>query len=152
MAAPVLAIACAYTGATLTGLRRAEREKRKVSEVLARYLSPAVTGRLLADPERLKLGGKRKELTVLCVELSSFSEASERLEPEEVFVISDGEPNRGRKRLPKQILSELQEVNTTHAVIHTISLALVRDGDEHVALLRRIAEDHKGQHVQRTLR
>jgi hypothetical protein len=74
------------------------------------------------------------------------------LEADEVFVISDGEPNRGRKRLPKQILSELEAINTGHAVIHTISLALVRDGDEHVALLRRIAEDHQGQHVQRTLR
>jgi hypothetical protein len=69
-----------------------------------------------------------------------------------VFVVSDGEPNRGRKQFPDDILAELERVNTRHARIHTVSVVRTVDGDEHVALLKRIAEAHGGEHVARTLR
>ena len=74
------------------------------------------------------------------------------LEIDEMFVISDGEPNRGRKRLPRDILKELKRLNTRKTKIHTISVVRTVDGDQHVTLLQAIAEQHRGQHVQRTLR
>ena len=71
-------------GATLLRHLHTERDKRRVSETLSRYRSPAVMQRVLAEPDRLKLGGKRKELTILSVSIHGFQETIERLEPEEI--------------------------------------------------------------------
>lgn len=71
---------------------------------------------------------------------------------DEVFVISDGEPNRGRKQFPDDILAELKRINSRGARIHTVSVIRTVDGDQHVALLKQIAEENGGEHVQRTLR
>jgi len=74
------------------------------------------------------------------------------LEVEEIFVISDGEPNRGRRQLPRDILSELKRLNTHGTRIHTVSIVRVVDGDDHVRLLAKIAEENGGEHVERTLK
>jgi hypothetical protein len=74
------------------------------------------------------------------------------LDPQEIFVISDGAPNRGRKQHPKEILRELKRINTKSTRIHTISVVRVVDGDEHTSLLKAIAGDHGGEHVARTLK
>jgi hypothetical protein len=75
------------------------------------------------------------------------------LEPEEIFVISDGAPNRGRWRLPRDIIREVKARNAVvGARIHTVSVVRVVDGDEHIALLKAIAEGNAGEHVQRTLK
>jgi hypothetical protein len=71
---------------------------------------------------------------------------------DEMFVISDGEPNRGRKQFPRDILKELGKLNTGGTVIHTISVVRTVDGDKHVALLESIADQNSGQHVARTLK
>jgi HEAT repeat protein len=74
------------------------------------------------------------------------------LEPDEMFVISDGEPNRGRKQMPREFLAELKRLNPRGKVrIHTVSVVRTVDGGEHVKLLKAIAEEHGGQAVQRTL-
>jgi hypothetical protein len=71
---------------------------------------------------------------------------------DEMFVISDGEPNRGRKQFPRDILRELRKLNPGRTVIHTVSVVRTVDGDDHVALLKSIAEQHGGRHVARTLK
>jgi len=79
-------------------------------------------------------------------------ETALELGPDEVFVISDGEPNRGRKQMPREIRAELKRLNPAGKVrIHTVSVVRTVDGGEHVALLKGIAEDHGGEAVQRTL-
>ena len=75
-----------------------------------------------------------------------------RLKPDEMFVISDGAPNRGRKRFTRDILSELKRLNADgKATIHTVSVVRTVDGGEHVDLLKRVAAENGGQSVQRTL-
>ena len=71
------------------------------------------------------------------------------LRPDELFVISDGVPNRGKRRVPKQILEALLELNVRRIPIHTVSVVRSVDGDEHLTLLRDIAVQHKGKHVAR---
>jgi len=92
------------------------------------------------------------------LEIKSYTNLFDSIEtalemgPDEVFVISDGEPNRGRKQLPRDIRRELKELNPRGKVtIHTVSVVRTVDGGEHVELLKGIAEDHGGQAVQRTL-
>jgi len=71
---------------------------------------------------------------------------------DEIFVISDGDPNRGRKQFPDDILAELKRLNTRGTRIHTVSVVRTVDGDEHVPLLKRIAQENNGEHVERTLK
>ena len=92
------------------------------------------------------------------IEIKSYTNLYDSLEkaiglgPDEIFVISDGEPNRGRWRSARDILRELKKLNARRTPIHTISVVRTVDGDKHVGLLRAIAEQHGGQAVQRTLK
>jgi len=75
-----------------------------------------------------------------------------RMEPDEIFVISDGTPNRGRKKFTRDILNEIERLNPNRRVaIHCVSVVRTVDGDDHVDLLRKIAAANRGQSVQRTL-
>ena len=92
------------------------------------------------------------------IEIKSYTnifdsmEKALKMEPDEIFLISDGAPNRGRFRLPRDILREIKELNRKKVRINTISVVRVVDGDEHIGLLKDIAEAHGGQAVQRTLK
>ncbi|MFQ5845182.1 MAG: VWA domain-containing protein [Planctomycetota bacterium] len=89
------------------------------------------------------------------VEVKSYTNLFDALETtlglgvDEVFAISDGEPNRGRARLPRRILAELRRINVRRVPIHTVSVVRKVDGDEHVELLRAIAAQSGGRHVAR---
>ncbi len=92
------------------------------------------------------------------IEIKSYTNLFDSIEvalglgADEVFVISDGEPNRGRKQFPDDICAELRRINTRHAKIHTVSVVRVVDGEEHISLLKRIADESGGEHVARTLK
>jgi class 3 adenylate cyclase len=53
-----------------------------VRTILHSYLSPAVVKELLRNPSALKLGGTRRDITVLFADISGFTPLSEELEPE----------------------------------------------------------------------
>ncbi len=74
------------------------------------------------------------------------------LEPDEIFLISDGEPNRGRKILPRDILTELEKINPRKVKVHTVSVVRTVDGHTHVPLLKEIAEATGGRYEERTVR
>lgn len=61
-----------------------EREKRKIRSSFEHYLSPEVITRVLKNPDMLKLGGEKKELTVLFSDIRNFTSLSEKLEPQEL--------------------------------------------------------------------
>jgi len=48
------------------------------------YLSPVVIDQLINNPDRLKLGGERKELSIFFSDLEGFTKISEGLEPEDL--------------------------------------------------------------------
>ncbi|MGK0289370.1 MAG: adenylate cyclase, partial [bacterium] len=58
--------------------------KRFIQGAFKQYLSPDVIDRLVANPNLLKLGGERKELTAFFSDVQGFSTISESLEPEEL--------------------------------------------------------------------
>lgn len=57
-------------------------QKRFIKQAFRHYLSPAVIDRILVDPHALKLGGERRELSILFMDLVAFTSLSEGLEPE----------------------------------------------------------------------
>jgi adenylate cyclase len=59
-----------------------EREHQWVRDVMGRYLSPAVSQWVLADPARLRLAGERREMTVLFADLRAYTTLAQVVTPE----------------------------------------------------------------------
>ena len=60
------------------------REKKFIQESFGKYLAPEVINELMTDPSRLKLGGQRKELSILFSDIRDFTSISEKMDPEEL--------------------------------------------------------------------
>ena len=58
------------------------RQKLFIKQAFKQYLSPAVIEELIRHPERLKLGGERRLLSIFFSDLEGFTGISEGLEPE----------------------------------------------------------------------
>lgn len=84
LAAPVLAVALASFGGTAYRYLVEGREKRRVKQLFSRYVSKDVFDLLMADPSRARLGGERREMTVLFSDIRGFTAFSERGQPEDV--------------------------------------------------------------------
>lgn len=87
---PVVAMALAYGGLLLARAVLAEREKRWLRTAFGHYLAPAVLRELLRAPEKLRLGGQRRRVTVLFSDVAGFTTLSERLPPETVSTLLNG--------------------------------------------------------------
>jgi adenylate cyclase len=57
-----------------------EREKKMVRTAFSRYVSGAVVEEILKDQTKLRLGGQKKELTVMFVDLVGFTKISEHMD------------------------------------------------------------------------
>jgi adenylate cyclase len=74
-------------GSSLVGYATEGRQKRYIKSAFRQYLSPAVIDELIAHPERLKLGGERRELSIFFSDLQGFTGLSEGLTPEELTAL-----------------------------------------------------------------
>jgi len=61
-----------------------ERRAHELKAMFSRYVSPKIVEQLIAHPEMAKLGGYRKEVTVLFSDVRDFTTFSEHRQPEEV--------------------------------------------------------------------
>ncbi|HUB09118.1 MAG TPA: adenylate/guanylate cyclase domain-containing protein [Myxococcales bacterium] len=57
---------------------------------LRRYLAPAVVDDLVRDPSRMRLGGERREMTVLFFDVAGFTALAETLAPDELVALCNG--------------------------------------------------------------
>ena len=81
---PVLTMATIYLGITIYHYFKEEREKKKIRGAFQYYLTASVINEMLKDPDKLKLGGDKKDLTVLFSDIRGFTTISEKLTPEEL--------------------------------------------------------------------
>lgn len=58
-----------------------EKEKKRVRSAFSRYVSGPVMDEILKDQSKLKLGGQKKDLTVMFCDLVGFTKLSESLDP-----------------------------------------------------------------------
>lgn len=61
--------------------QRTNQEKRFIRDAFARYLSVSVIRQLESDPERLQLGGERREMTFIFTDIAGFTSLSESTPP-----------------------------------------------------------------------
>jgi adenylate cyclase len=81
MVAPFFGVVTAYMAATLYNYRTEGSQRRFIKSAFSQYLSPTVIERLLANPDQLKLGGERREISVFFSDIQGFSTISEGLDP-----------------------------------------------------------------------
>lgn len=68
-------------GAALAG-RQHRAEKRFIREAMSRYVAPAVVEDLQRHPEKLRLGGERRDLSLIFTDIAGFTTTSEATPPE----------------------------------------------------------------------
>ncbi|MBZ0093596.1 MAG: adenylate/guanylate cyclase domain-containing protein [Sulfuricellaceae bacterium] len=61
-----------------------QRQRRQIKRAFSMYVAPAVVEEVIAHPELLKLGGERRDLTLLFTDLAGFTSISEALDAEQV--------------------------------------------------------------------
>lgn len=81
---PVLTMLAVYLGVTIYRYITEEREKKKIRNAFQYYLTASVITEMLKDPNKLKLGGDKKQLTALFSDIRGFTTISEQLGPEEL--------------------------------------------------------------------
>ncbi len=82
LAYPLLALLVSYLGGEVYRNIVVERKGRYLRRAFASYVSPDLVSDLVKHPERLRLGGERRELTVLFSDIRGFTTLSEGLAPE----------------------------------------------------------------------
>jgi adenylate cyclase len=81
---PLFTILLVYVGITIYKYITEEREKKKIRGAFQYYLTASVINEMLKDPSKLKLGGDKKDLSVLFSDIRGFTTVSEQLTPEEL--------------------------------------------------------------------
>jgi adenylate cyclase len=81
---PFVTMVGTYLGVILLKYVSEEREKKYIRSAFGYYLAPQVLEEILRSPDRLKLGGERRFMTVLFSDLEGFTSLSEQLLPEEI--------------------------------------------------------------------
>ena len=84
---PLLALILNYTILRVHSYITKDRERKKIKETFKQYVPPLVIREMTKDPEKLKLGGEEKELTVLFNDIEGFTSLSERHTPTEMVNI-----------------------------------------------------------------
>ncbi len=70
---PALSLALLYTGSSLTTYARSEAERAKIRSAFSHYVAPSLVAELARNPERLKLGGETRIVTLLFADVRGFS-------------------------------------------------------------------------------
>ena len=81
---PVLAVAFAMFGSTAYQYFVEGREKRQVKRTFSRFVSKDVYEQLVADPASARVGGARRDMSVLFADIRGFTTFTERGKPEDV--------------------------------------------------------------------
>jgi adenylate cyclase len=84
---PDLGLNFAFALAAVYSYATEGRQKHAIRGMFAQYMSEVVINHLLEHPEKLKLGGERRRITIFFSDLAGFTTLSERLAPEKVVAL-----------------------------------------------------------------
>ena len=87
MTSAFLAVAFSYVGSTLHNYVTERKQKTLIKGMFSHYVNATIVDELVLHPEKLRLGGERKALTVLFSDIENFTQISERVSPEYLITI-----------------------------------------------------------------
>lgn len=72
---------------TVLNVFKDAKEKKKIRDTFTRYVAPEIVKEMLQNPEKLKVGGEKREITMLFSDVRDFTTMSERLTPQELATL-----------------------------------------------------------------
>ena len=81
---PTVAIIIGASAMMLVRYLATTQERRFIHDTFSHYLAPQVIEALIEDPSRIRLGGERRELTILFSDIRGFTTLSETMGPQEL--------------------------------------------------------------------
>jgi len=82
-----ISLGLAFAFAAVFSYATEGRQKRQIKRMFSHYMSEHLIHDLLKHPEKLRLGGEKRVLTVFFSDLAGFTSLSEKLTPEEVVTL-----------------------------------------------------------------
>ena len=79
-----LSIITTYSATLVTLYLHESKQKKYIHDAFSKYVAPEVVSQLMKNPEKLKLGGDRREITIFFSDIRGFTSFSEQLTPEKL--------------------------------------------------------------------
>lgn len=80
----LLSVVLCYSWSTFLHFYQSNKEKKKIKGTFSRYLAPSIVNDLLKNPDKVRLGGEKKNITVFFSDVRDFTSISEKLTPEQL--------------------------------------------------------------------
>ncbi len=84
--APAVALALSFLVLTVRRVLTESAQKKYIQHTFGQFVSPEVVEKLVADPGLVKLGGEKREMTVLFLDIAHFTTISEKMSPEALIL------------------------------------------------------------------
>ena len=82
LAIPEGALAVSFAAAATVEYLTEGKQRRQLRTVFDKYMAAEVVDEIMRNPEAIRLGGEKKELSILFSDIAGFTSISERLDPE----------------------------------------------------------------------
>ena len=83
---PVVTLIVGYFSTTAYHVVKVRKHSAMIKGMFGQYVSKSLVNELLNNPEKLSLGGVKKNITVMFSDIEGFTTISEKMEPEELVV------------------------------------------------------------------
>ncbi|BAU29565.1 adenylate cyclase [Aneurinibacillus soli] len=83
----LLAIIAAYVYSVVDQYLTERQQRNRVTSLFVRYVSKSIVDDILSKKEEVQLGGVRRDVTLIFVDIRGFTPLSEKLEPEQVVEV-----------------------------------------------------------------
>lgn len=84
---PTANMSVIVTAGTISRLFSEERQARQIRAMFSSYVTERLVNEMIKNPEMVRLGGEKREVTVLFSDVRGFTTYSEKHQPEEVVAI-----------------------------------------------------------------
>ena len=84
---PILTIIALYIFSVVSQYLKERKERGRVTGIFGRYVSKSVVQEILSSKEEIKVGGVRKDITLMFVDIRGFTPMSEKMEPEDIIIM-----------------------------------------------------------------
>jgi adenylate cyclase len=81
---PLLSLTLVYISLVVIYYLTEEKSRKWITSIFEKYVSPVVIENLIKNPDWIKLGGEKRNITIFFSDIRGFTPISERLDPEEL--------------------------------------------------------------------
>lgn len=84
LASATFGLVVSYFWITFLNFNQASAEKEQIKGAFSRYVAPSIVDDMLDNPEKLKIGGEKRDITCMFSDVRDFTSISEKLTPTEL--------------------------------------------------------------------